>query len=144
MCCSSMRIRRCLPGLASPLDTFCFYLIPQVSMAWTQAAVQQMAQGVAGYQDVQRLATDVEEVVRELRSLAPKVDSLGILLFLLPPARPSSVLGLTFAWQACAGAPQLDWHADCTSRSFHQCHCIRVECFSKTFSSDTDFCSTVC
>ena len=41
-------------------------------MAWTQAAVQQMAQGVAGYQDTQRLATDVEEIVRELRSLAPK------------------------------------------------------------------------
>ena len=52
-------------------------------MAWTQAAVQQMAQGVAGYQDTQRLATDVEEIVRELRSLAPKVDSLGILWFCL-------------------------------------------------------------
>ena len=37
----------------------------------------QMAQGVAGYSDVQRLAADVEEVVRELKSLVPKVDRIG-------------------------------------------------------------------
>jgi hypothetical protein len=46
--------------------------------AWDKTSIQQMAQGVAGYQDVQRLASDVEEVVRDLRSLNPKVDSLGM------------------------------------------------------------------
>ena len=44
----------------------------------TAKVLQQMAQGVAGYQDVQRLASDVEEVVRDLRSLSPKIDSLGM------------------------------------------------------------------
>ncbi len=46
--------------------------------AWDKTSIQQMAQGVAGYQDVQRLASDVEEVVRDLRSLSPKIDSLGM------------------------------------------------------------------
>lgn len=44
---------------------------------WDRKAVMQMAQGVAGYSDVQRLAGDVEEVVRELKSLVPKVDRIG-------------------------------------------------------------------
>jgi hypothetical protein len=47
------------------------------STTWSKADIQQMLQGVAGYQDVPRLASDVEEVVCELRSLHPKVDSLG-------------------------------------------------------------------
>lgn len=46
--------------------------------AWDKPSLQQMAQGVAGYVDASRLANDVEEVVRELRSLAPKVDKLGM------------------------------------------------------------------
>ena len=48
-------------------------------VAWDKSSLQQMAQGVAGYLDTARLAGDVEEVVRELRSLTPKVDSLGTL-----------------------------------------------------------------
>jgi len=38
-------------------------------VAWDKSSLQQMAQGVAGYLDTARLAGDVEEVVRELRSL---------------------------------------------------------------------------
>lgn len=48
-----------------------------MAVSWDKHAVMQIAQGVAGYSDVQRLAADVEEVVRELRSLVPKVDQIG-------------------------------------------------------------------
>ena len=62
--------------------------------AWDKNAVCQMAQGVAGYSDVQRLAADVEEVLRELRSLAPKVDKIGA------AAPPRSSLSLALARRA--------------------------------------------
>jgi hypothetical protein len=46
---------------------------------WDKASIQKLAQDRnLGYQDLQRLASDVEDVVRELRSLQPKVDNLGM------------------------------------------------------------------
>jgi hypothetical protein len=55
---------------------------PGALPTWDKAAIQQMLQGLSGYQDVPRLASDVEEVVREIRSLQPKVDSLGMRKFM--------------------------------------------------------------
>ena len=55
---------------------------PGAMPTWDKAAIQQMLQGLSGYQDVPRLASDVEEVVREIRSLHPKVDCLGMVKFM--------------------------------------------------------------
>lgn len=79
------RIIRLSSDLELPLGVFCAggqrgWGSWEVKMAsWDKAAIQQMLQGVSGYKDVPRLALDVEEVVREFRSLQPKVDCLGML-----------------------------------------------------------------
>jgi len=90
---------------------------PGALPTWDKAAIQQMLQGLSGYQDVPRLASDVEEVVREIRSLQPKVDSLGMRKFMYHLClwrRPAA--------SACTARA-------CTVRAFTARDCTKRACF---------------
>lgn len=48
-----------------------------MAKGWSVSAIQNLVRSVAGYQDPNRIAQDVGEVLAEQRSLVPKVEQFG-------------------------------------------------------------------